>query len=629
MKQPLLRILTGATGLIVLLLVLVLANVVASQLRLRADVTGERLYTLSGGTLNLLAGLDRDVTLKFYRTRSAEGLPMTFKQYGQRILDLLREYEARGNGRIALEVIDPEPDSDEEEWAGRYGLTSTSLDPRSDGPSVYLGLVALAGARQQAVPFFSPGDEPQLEYLVTRLISEAVATNKPRIGVVSSLPLMGRPGMYFNPDQGMDPWIVIQELRSQFDVVELTPAFDEVPADVDTVLAVHPRGLREISLFALDQFVLRGGRLLAFVDPLCLTEQEQQMQAYRDPEGGRSDLNRLTSTWGLSFDEARVVGDAKAATRLTMPDGRVDRHMAWLSLRPENCNADELAVAGLDLLMMPMAGAFKGKPAEGLTLTPLITAGSDAGLLTSMAATVGTMAGTTSFQRAGEPLYLALRLTGTFKTAFPDGRPQDADKPADVPGAPPKAEALKESSKPGAVVLVGDVDLLADGYAVRRLPMFGRAAYQLMNDNVSFAANLAGQLSGNEALIGLRSRGSFDRPFDRVLAMQKDAQEQWRQEELKLQERLRETQTKVDELEAMKDPAQRLVVTPEQQKEIDQFRRQLIETRRQLKDVRKNLRREIEALGLWLKGINIAAMPALVVLFGLVHGWRRRSGARA
>lgn len=629
MKQPLLRMLAGATGLLVLLLVLVLANVVASQLRLRADLTGERLYTLSEGTRGLLAALDRDVTLKFYRTGSTDGLPMTFQQYGQRILDLLREYEARSRGRLVVQVIDPEPDSDEEEWAGRYGLTGTPLDPRGDGPAVYLGLVALAGARQNAIPFFSPADEPQLEYLVTRLISETVATTKPRIGVLSSLPVMGRPGMYFNQNQGADPWVFLQELRRQFEVVELTPAFDEVPADVTTVLAIHPRGLRELSLFALDQFVLRGGRLIAFVDPLCLTEQDQQTQAFRDPFGARSDLNRLVSAWGLRFETDRVVADAQVATRITMPNGGVERSLAWLSLRSPNFSREEIALAGLDLVMMPMAGAFQGKPVDGLTLTPLITAGADAGLMTGMEATMGTMAGTTSFQRATEPLYLALRLTGLFPTAFPDGRPKDADQPADVPGAPPKEAALQKGTQPGAVVLVGDADVLSDAYAVRRLPMFGRSAYQLMNDNVNFVANLAGQLSGSDTLIGLRSRGTFDRPFTRVLALQKNAQEQWRQEELKLQERLRETQMKLDELEALKDPAQRLVVTPEQQKEVDQFRQQLIETRRQLKDVRKNLRREIEALGLWLKGLNTAAMPALVIVMGLAHGWRRRRRARS
>jgi len=628
MKQPLVRMLTGAAGLLVLLLVLVLANVLASQLRLRADVTGERLYTLSDGTLRQLDQVDRDITLKFYCTRGADGLPMTFKQYGQRILDLLREYEARSKGRIVLEVIDPEPDSDDEEWAGRYGLVGTPLDPRSDGPSVYLGLVALAGARQQAIPFFSPADEPQLEYLVTRLIGQTLATTRPRLGVLSSLPVMGMPGSFMNMNRGQDAWVFMQELRTQYDVVELPPGFDEVPADINTVLAIHPRGLRDITLFALDQFVLRGGHLVAFVDPLCLSQQDEQAQAFRDPAEARSDLNRLTSAWGLTLETDRVVADAKSATRVSRSDGQTERNLSWLSFRPENFNRSELAVAGLDIIMLPMAGAFRGQPAEGLTLTPLLTAGAGAGLMSAMEATMGASAGASSFQRAAEPLNVAVRLTGTFKTAFPEGRPQDEDRPADVPGAPSKGAGLKESAQPGAVVLVGDVDLLSEAYSVRRLPAFGRAAYQLLNDNVSFVANLAGQMAGNDALIGLRSRGTFDRPFTRVLALQQEAQEKWRQEEVKLQERLQETQMKVNELQAMKDPAQRLVITPEQQKEMDRFRQQMIETRRQLKDVRKNLRREIERLGLWLKGINTAAMPAAVILLGLTYGWIRRRRAR-
>lgn len=629
MKMTYARSLAGAVGLVVLLAVLVMANAVVAPLRLRADLTSEKLYTLSDGTRQLLQGLSRDVTLKFYCTRSAEGLPITFKQYAERILDLLREYEAASGGRVELQVIDPRPDSDEEEWAQRYGLTGSRLDARGDGPAVYLGLVALSNARQDALPFISPVDEPQLEYLVTRLLSDVTTAHKPKLGLLSALPVMGAPGMMMNMNRGQDPWVFVQELRTRYEISELSAPLDEVPDDIDTVLLVHPRALPEIALFALDQFVLRGGHLIAFVDPLCLTEQSLQSSSLSDPQANRSDLNRLTSTWGVSMDADRVAADSKAATRLPNPDGTWSHNPAWLTLMPENLNDKEVATQPLDTLMLPMAGAFRIQPVDGVQVTPLITTPAGSGLMTSMEATMGTMAGATSLQRSPTPLNLAIRLAGKFKTAFPGGRPQDPDRPADVPGRPAQKAPLAESTREGVVVLVGDVDMLYDGYAVRRIPAYGRYLFQLANDNINFVANLVGQLSGSDILIGLRSRGTFERPFARVLDLQKSAQDIWRKKELALQEELRLTQMKVEELEAAKDPAQRMVVTPEQKRELEQFRQQIARTRHELKTVNKELRRDIERLGFQVKAVNLAAMPGLVVMFGLAYGGYRRWRARA
>jgi ABC-type uncharacterized transport system involved in gliding motility auxiliary subunit len=629
MKAIRFKWLSGAAGLALALMALILLNVLAGATRLRADLTADKLYTLSPGTLELLRIIERDVTLKLYFSRSAEHAPMTFKQYGRRILDLLREYEDASRGRVAVEALDPQPDSDAEEWAQRYGLAATRLDPSGERPPVYLGVVALAGGRQSVVPFFSPADEPQLEYILTRLIYEVATPRKPKIGVISPLPVMGSMGGMFGGGRDQDPWIVMQELRAVAELVELPGSISEVPADIDMLLVIHPRNIPDTALYALDQFVLRGGRLMAFVDPVNLTELETQNRAFRDPFSARSDLNRLTSTWGLSMPEDRVAADNAAATRVAMPDGTVDRHRGWLTLRETHFNRDEVSVSALSLMQMPLAGWFSGKPAEGLTLTPLITLGPGAGSMSVAEASMGAAMGFSSYRAEDGPMYLALRLQGRFKTAFPDGRPgNNPDQPNEVPGAADRPPHLTESTKESAVVLVADADVLFDAFAARPLPLFGRGVYQLMNDNIHFAANVAGQLGGGTALIALRSRGTFDRPFDRVLALQAKAQERWRQEEQKLQEQLRLTQMRIDELQAAKSDDQMLIISPEQRQEIEKFRRQMADTRRELKEVRKNLRREIEELGFRLKIINLAAMPALVVLFGLARGWRRRARAR-
>ncbi len=629
MKSTRFKWLTGAAGLALALAALILLNALAGSLRIRADLTGDKLYTLSPGTRELLAGLNRDVTLKLYFSRSAEQAPMTFKQYGRRIFDLLREYEAAARGRVVVEMLDPQPDSDAEEWAQRYGLAATRLDPSGERPPVYLGLVALSGGRQSVVPFFSPADEPQLEYILTRIVHEVATPTKPKLGVISPLPVMGAMGTMFTAGREQDPWIVMQELRAIAEIVDLPGSISEVPEDVETLLVIHPRNIPDTALYALDQFVLRGGRLIAFVDPLNLTELESHSRQLRDPFSVRSDLNRLTSVWGVSMQDDRVAADNNAATRVTMPDGTVDRHRGWLTLREPNFNRDEVSVAALSLMQMPMAGWFTGAPADGLTLTPLITLGPEAGSMSAAEASMGAAMGFSSFRKEEGPMYLALRLQGRFKTAYPDGRPGgNPDQPNELPGGQQRAPHLAESVNDTAVVLVADADVLFDAFAARRLPMFGRGVYQLMNDNINFAANIAGQLTGGSALIGLRSRGTFDRPFHRVLALQAKAQERWRQEELKLQEQLRLTQMRIDELQATKAADQMLIVSPEQRQEIENFRRQMADTRRELKEVRKNLRREIEELGLRLKVINLAAMPALVVIVGLLRGWRRRKRAR-
>ncbi len=620
---------TGAVGLVVTLAVLVLLNVAAGSLRMRADLTAGKLYTLAPGTEQLLKHLERDVTLKFYYSRSADAVPMTFKQYGSRILDLLREYEKLSGGHLTLEVIDPQPDSDEEEWARRYGLSASRIGQGDSAPQVFLGLVALSGARQSAIPFFSPADEPQIEFLITRAVNEVTVTKKPKIAVISPLPMFGGMEGFVPRGPNFEGWIIINELRSVAEIVNLTGAVEKIPDDVDTLLLVYPRNLPEATLYAVDQFVLRGGRLFAMEDPQCLADLDAQSSQFRDPKSAQADMNRLTSGWGITMSTDRVISDPSAATRVASRGGEVELHNSWLTLRPGNFNRDDVAVAAMTMMQFPMAGWFEVTPVDGVTVTPLITAGPEAGSVSILEATAGTFAGQTTFERVTNAMPIAIRVSGRFKTAFPGGRPSNVpDAVKTAPDPEPDASHLAESTRDGAVVLVADADFLYDAFAARRLPMFGPGVYQLMNDNINFAANIAGQLAGGDALIALRGRGSFERPFTRVLALQTEAQEKWRQEELKLQEQLAVTQSKLDRLQSGKTEDQQLIITPEQRQEIEKFRAQQLETRRALKEVRKNLNREIESLGLWVKAINIGAMPALVIVFGLIHGLRRRQRAR-
>ncbi|MFH0908801.1 MAG: Gldg family protein [bacterium] len=615
--------LTGLLGLAVFLAIVIAVNMLLADTRIRKDLTQEKLYTLADGTRNLLANLPRDVTLKFYFSRKNEDAPIPLKHYGERILDLLNEYKLVAKNRITLELYDPKPDSDEEEWAQRYGLTGQPMGMMGGGENVYLGLVAVSGTKEASLPFFAPSQEPRLEYLITRMIAETTTEKKPTIGILSSLPAMGDFAAPPSMAQGREPWASVSELMGQYNVRPVLPQMDKIPEDIDTLLVIHPKDLTDDMLYLIDQFVLRSGRLIAFIDPVCLADAESGTPDPRGYMSARSDLNKLTKAWGFEMDGSQVVADPRAGTQVRFSTGQAERSMTWLTLRKGNLDSKDIVTGSLELMMVPFAGAFKGAPVEGLTAETLLQSSEDAGLMNALSSTMGVGAAAQDFVKADKPLPIALRLTGKFKTAFPDGRPVNPTE-TNAPAATAKEAPLKESVKDGVVVLVGDVDCIFDRFAVEQMNFFGRKVNQVSNDNINFLINLVEQMTGSDALIGLRSRDAFRRPFTRVITMEEKAAGRWREEETKLQQKLRDTQMRLQELQRTKDADQKFVMSPEQQRELEQFRKQQFETRKQLKAVRKSLRSEIEDLGLKLKLANMAFMPALVALIGILAGIRHR-----
>ena len=626
-RKHLVRSVGSATGLLVVFGILVALHIIAQKVSVRTDLTEEHLYTLSAGTQQLLGSLDRDVTLKLYFSRSAEDLPVGLKQYAERVTDLLREYETHGKGRLLVEVLDPKPDSDEEEWAQRYGLAGQGVNMLGGGSTIYFGLVAVSGSREAVIPFIAPSAEPQIEYLVTRLVNEVLQTQRPKIGVMSALPITGALPNPYAQTGGQDPWVIVSELKKQYEVIPVPPETTEIPANVDTLMIVHPQALTDSTLYAIDQFVLRGGRLLAFVDPLCLAQQEISDQPMQSFTQNSSDLNKLTRAWGgLELASEGVVSDVENATQISRGQGRVERSPLWLSLRGDRISREDVGTSHLKILMMPFSGAFRVVATnEDVTVTPLVKSSADSSFSSLMEVMNPNLPAGGS-KGEGEQL-LALRLQGHFKTAFPEGKPRAPESKEGEQAADSGKPALKESEQPGVVVLVADVDLLFNRFCVNAMQFLGQTFYEPINDNLNFVLNTVEQVSGNAALIGLRSRGTFDRPFERVLNLERDAQKRWQQEEMSLTAKLQETQARLRELESVKSKDQQYILSPEQKAEIEKFRNEQFQTQQQLKQVRKNLRREIEVLGLKIKALNIALMPALVALFGLAHGWRRRKQA--
>jgi ABC-type uncharacterized transport system involved in gliding motility auxiliary subunit len=614
----------GLAGIFLLLGILIALNMVLRPVRLRADVTEDKLYTLSEGTQQLLADLDRDVTLKFYFSKSNDRLPVPTKNFAARVRDLLKEYASRSGGYLVVEEYDPKPDSDEEEWAQRYGLQAQALDMYGTDGGLYFGVVAVSGNREAVLPVLAQSAEPRLEYLLTRMVSEVSSEKQAKVGVMSALPVNRAGNPYAG---GGSKWAVMSEIARQYEVENVALTAEEIPAEIDTLMVIHPAEISEQTLYALDQFVLRGGRLLAFMDPMSLAAQESvtpQLQQMGVPQpSGTSDLNRLTRAWGVTMAADRLAADESAASLLQAGRGQALRNPAWLSLRPAQINRDDVATGSLSDLMLPFAGAFEITPTNGISATPLLFTADDGFTVDSYAARSGNITIPAEQQR----IPLAVRLAGTFTTAFPDGKPVDDESTEAASAEPAEAPAgLTTSAKPGVVILVADVDLLADRFATESMSLFGQSFVQPRNDNLNFAVNMVEQLCGSEALIGLRSRNAFDRPFDRVIELEKEAAFKWQAEEERLNEKLQATQTRLHALQQAKDDGQQQILSPAQEAEVKKFREEVFQTQQSLKDVRKNLRREIEMLGVRLKAVNMVGIPLLVAAFGIGRGlWLKKT----
>jgi len=608
-------------GVLIVLALAVVVNVVVQSMRVKVDVTEEKVFTLSPGTVSFIQDIEAPVTLKYYYSRGNQ-VPSFLKQYIQRTSDLLREVERAGGGKIALEIYDPKPDSDEEEWAQRYGLVGQPVNPVADDGMLYIGLVAVSGQREAALPFMAPNAEAQLEYNIARLLHEVTRVSKPKLGILSTLPVMGRPSSPMMRARPPDTsWVMVQELRRHYDVTSLRPDADSIPDDVTTLLVIHPKQLPETTVYAIDQFVMRGGRLIVMQDPLSLAERESnpEMASMGVMMGLGSDLNQLTKAWGVEMNRDEVIADPGMASPITFGNGMSERMAAWLSVRPEHVSRDDVLTAQVKSLMMPFAGGLEITTVEGITVTPLVFTTTNAVMINSMMATMPGPEKMRDAQPVGQRP-LVVRLVGTFTSAFTNG-PPTASEGAPVPDV---SRHVARAEKDGLVVIISDVDFATDQHAFRIMNLLGQTMAEMANDNFNFVLGIIEQGTGSEALIGLRSRGVQDRAFTRVLALEQAAQQRWQKQELVLMEKLQETQRKLSEIQMTRDDKQQLVITPEQKAEIEEFRKIRFDTQRELKTVRRNLRQEIETLGVRVKAVNIAAVPLVVAVYGIIRGWRRR-----
>ena len=601
-------LLYSAVGLVALFLILVAVYYLITRVPSRiADLTDGRLYTLSDGTKQVLRDLQSPVRLKLYISQG-ESVPVPLRSFAQRFEDLVREFKAVAGPNLIVERYNPKPDSEEEDAAQLDGVDPQQL---MTGEQFYLGASVSQLERKQVLPNIAPQRERLLEYDLIRAIARVAQPERPKIGLMSGLPVLGEK---FNPftRQSSDPWYLALELKREFEVQEVPMRLKEIPKEINVLLLIHPRDISPETEYALDQFVLRGSKLIAFVDPYAYFDQSPTMPGMPPQPGSSSSLPTLFKAWGVDMPQGKVVSD------VVFGSGSGARYTPTvLTLNRTAFSRDDIVTGSIETLLYAFGGAFEVKGKE-LKVTELLKSSPNSMLVEGPEVTKSGDDATRNFKPSGNPMPLAIRLTGKFKTAFPEGI-KEKDKP--VPNTP----VLRESSAENSVILVADVDMLADGAAVDVQDVFGRRVVVPSNGNLAFALGMVEQFAAGDALVSLRSRTASFRPLTVVRELEAEAQKQYFGKIRGLEEELQKTTARLQELQKSQGAKSGQLMSPEQQAELDRFRKQVAETRIALKEVRKNLRQDAEALVFWTKVANIALMPLLVALIGLLVAMVRRS----
>ena len=599
----------------------------------QVDLTENKLFTLSNGTKETLSAVKEPITLRFFSTRKLVETTPGLTAYGDRVQELLERYVGLSNGAIQLELIDPEPFSPEEDRAVGFGLSGVPITEAGD-----LGYFGIAATNttddKDVIPFLTPQREQFLEYDLTRMINNLANPKKKVIALVAGIPIDS------DPLKKYKSWALIDQLKQFFEVRPqgLTP---KITDDVDLVMVVHPFGLSDESKYAIDQYVLRGGKAMVFVDPHA-EEGARSNQALRLPPGLGSDLPELFKAWGIKFDKDRVLGDLKAGQRVQAgvdSFGRpiITRYVAWTSYGPENINSTDVTSSQLRLVNFGTPGFFEVAEGATVKVEPLITSTKSSGPFPADMVRRNPKPADIlqQFKSQDKTYILAARLSGTVKSAFPNGPPKGYPK-KDAKKDDKKDETavalkphLSKSEKPANIIIVADTDFVADLFWVRTQDLFGQTVTVPTANNADFVVNAADNLSGSSSLIGLRSRGLSARPFELVEDIQNEAEDKYRTKERGLVEELSEVEKKMQDLQTSERAKSGAVMSPEQQEAIGKFRARVLEIRRELRSVQLNLRRDIDELDGQLKLVNIVAVPAAVAIFAVLVALVRRNRKRA
>ncbi|MFO7297838.1 MAG: ABC transporter [Proteobacteria bacterium] len=616
------------TGLALAGVVFLAINLISATLlrSVKADFTKEGLYTISEGTRKALQTIDEPIDIRvYYSNKLGEAAPSFAKNF-ERVRTLLEQYRSISGNKLQISYIDPEPFSDAEDRAVAAGLRGIRLNPEGD-----LGYFGIVGANstdnEETIGFFSPERERFIEYDVTKLIYSLAHPKKPVIGLVSTLPVDGGLDPVMGMRQPLPQQMVMQQIRDVFEVRTLGKDFKEVPAEVDVLMIVQPDALPAETVYAIDQFALKGGRVLAFVDPVAETLQPPNPMMF-GATPNFDEFGKLLKAWGVNFDGKQVAGDIEHARRVQFGGGFnniVTDYVAWLSLDSGNLDQSDVLSAGIERLNLASVGFLS--PAEGATtkFAPVIQTSAEAMVIPTekispMPDAVGLLR---EYKPGGKPLVIAARVSGQAKSAYPDGRPK-AEKSDDKDDSSSKSEssdaskadAEKEKAEHRAegninVLIIADTDLLSDQFWVDVREFLGQQIAVPHAHNSALVVNALENLSGSDALITLRGRGVVDRPFELVAEIRRDAERRYREKEQALTNKLKELQDQLARLEKVGE-GETVILTDKEREAIERFRGEMLTVRRELREVKRALREDIDRLDAWLKFANIGAVPLLL-----------------
>jgi len=626
----------GATALIALAVLFIgLTILITFVVRgARIDLTESNLYSIAPGTEHILKSLDEPINLYFFFSQEASRDTPPLRAYAQRVRELLNEMAQRSGGKLRLTVIDPQPFSEEEDRATEFGLQAVPIGAR--GEAVYFGLAGTNSTDgREIIGFFQPDKEEFLEYDVASLVHRLGNPKRAKIGLMSSLPVDAQ----FDQNTGrmQEGWASISQLRELYDVEPIAPEATSIAADIDVLMVIHPRDLPPATAYAIDQFVMRGGKLIAFVDPQSENDpQAMQMAAQMGgvmggATGNRSStLGALFDAWGVAFDPTMVLGDRELGLTVSLRQGQPpSQHIAIIGLNRDSMNKKDVVTANLDSINVMTAGAFKKKDGATITLETLLESSKNAALLPS--AKFAFLADSESlldgFKPSGERYPVAVRIHGKLKSAFPNGAPATA-KEGPLP-PPPSQPGLQETAADANVILVADTDILADMLWIRSQNVFGQRVAMAWANNGDFLSNALDNLAGSSDLISIRGRQSFFRPFTKVDELRRHADDRLRATEKDLDRELKDTERKLSELEGGRATKDALSLSPEQEAELQRFQKERARIRKELREVRRSLDVEIERLGTKLKVLNIALIPLLIAIGAIGLAVTRRRKLRA
>lgn len=622
-KKQFETILYSTLGVVIMAIIVIALNVVVRPMVARVDLTEDKIYTLSDGTKRVLSKLDTPVQVRFYFSQSDPSMPEELKAYAARVEDLLNEYKLHAHGNLEIKKLDPVPDSEAEDSANLDGVEGQPVQGLG-GDRIYFGLSVSCLDARTTIPFLTGARERLLEYDLTRAISQVVKPEKPTIGVMTGLPVFGQmnPMMMQMGRGGSEPWLFISELRADFTVKEVPLSAEKIDDDVNLLLVLYPKGISEQSEYAIDQFVLRGGKLIAFLDPFSIMDARNNANPSNPLQAaasGGASLDRLLKAWGLTFDVSHVVSDKEYLTELGGSDGNPQENVSFLQLPPSAMDTNDVVTSQIGRVFLPFCGAFSGTPAAGLKETVLMHSSENSELTDRMMAQFGSEK---NFKPSGKQFALAVKLEGKFKTAFPEGDPSVKAPELEAgstnqPPAKPIDNSLKESKSDNVVVLVGDSDMLHEQFYAQVRNFLGSRILIPFSQNLTFVQNVVEQLGGDQDLIAIRSRGAMTRPFTKVRELEAKAQDRFAAKIDELEKSESELGQKINALLQSSQPGQQVILSDDARKEWEQVQKKRAEVRDELRKERRNLRKETNKLQVSVQWTNILLMPAVVMLVGV------------